>query len=367
MKTHSINKIITIISLGLFSTFSYAQTDTKLIVQADVYSEALSIDSFTDNWRGSPLKKGDTAFAQGKIELRQEQDAFQYGIVWQYDYLLHFTPDTARLYYQVQNKLPLTPNAQYDLLIKANHIESVGFRFGYTFELNQDWQLNTGLNILKGRKLLQGDLTGFGQTNSAQNTQDLLNTVDNLQANIDYNYSKPALKEGTLGWNPDAPTGYGVSIDMMLTGLITPELKFIFAMNNLYGRMRWDDVPNTRYDANYELNRLPHFNVTGQLSQGKKLTQKLPYRIDSSLTYQPNQSPWSASASLYANELMQLWQVSAYRDFAEYKVGLHAEPQTETFGLSVGKKNFGIQYMTDDLNTNHAKRMSLGLYGLYQW
>ena len=356
-----------VIALGSLSNVSHAQKETTLIMQADVYSQPLSINSFTDNWQGSPLKNGDTAFAQGKMELRQEQDSFQYGIVWQYDYLLHFTPDTAKLYYQIQNELPLTPNSKYDLLIKANHIESQGFRFGYTFELNQNWQLNTGLNILKGRELLEGDLSGFGQTNNAQNTQELLNTVNNLQANIDYNYSKPALKEETLGWNPKAPIGYGVSVDMMLKGLITPELKFIFAMNNLYGQMRWNKVPNTRYDLNYELNRLPHFDVTGQLSQKSSLTQKLPYRIDSSLTYQPNQSPWSASASVYANELIDLWQVSGYRDISGYKLGLHAEPQTQTFGISVGKKNFGIQYMTDALNTNHAKRMSLGLYGLYQW
>ena len=356
-----------IIILCSLSNISYAQSDTTFIMQADVYSEPLSIHSFTSNWRGTPLKAGDKAFAQGKMELRQEQNAFQYGIVWQYDYLLHFTPDTAKLYYQIQNDLPLTPNSKYDLLIKANHIESEGFRFGYTFELNPNWQLNAGINILKGRKLLQGDFSGFGQTNSSQNSKDLLNTVNNLQANIDYNYSNPALKEKTLGWDPDAPTGYGASIDMMLTGLITPELKFIFAMNNLYGQMWWEKVPNTRYDLNYELNRLPHFDVTGQLSEKSNFTQKLPYRIDSSLTYQPNQSPWSASASVYANELMELWELSGYRDVSGYKLGLHTEPQTHTFGVSIAKKNFGIQYMTDDLNTNHAKRMSLGLYGLYQW
>lgn len=367
MKIRLINNIGTIIGLGLLSNLSYAQTDTTFIVQADVYSQPLSIRSFTDNWRGSSLKDGDTTFAQGKMELRQEQDAFQYGIVWQYDYLLHFTPDTAKLYYQIQNNLPLTPDSKYNLLIKANHIESQGFRFGYTFEVNPDWKLNAGFNILKGRKLLQGNFSGFGQTNSTQNTQDLLNTVNHLQANIDYNYSNPALKEKTLGWNPDEPTGYGASVDLMLTGLITPELKFIFAMNNLYGRMWWSDVPNTRYDLNYELNRLPHFNVTGQLSQKSSFTQKLPYRIDSSLTYQPNQSPWSARASVYSNELIELWKLSVYRNYSGYQIGLHAEPQTQTFGTSIGKKNFGIQYMTDDLNTNHAHRMSLGLYGLYQW
>ncbi len=345
----------------------HAEDSTSLLVQADVYSEPLSIHSFTNNWQGSPLKNGDTAFAQGKIELRQQQDSFQYGLVWQYDYLLNFTPDTAKLYYQVKNNLPLTPNSNYDLWIKATHIESQGFRFGYTFDLNPKWQFNTGINILKGVQLLQGDFSGFGQTNSTQDTNNLLNSVNNLQAGINYDYSKPVLKEQTLGWDPNAPTGYGLSIDMNLTGLITPELKFVFAVNNLYGQMWWKNVPNTSYSLDYELNRLPHFDVTGQLSTKSSFEQKLPYRIDSSLTYQPNQLPWSASIAVYGNQLIDLWQLSAYRDIASCKLGIHIEPQTHSYGLSIGQKNFGLQYMTDNLNTNHAQRMSLGLYGLYRW
>jgi len=347
--------------------YCWATETTQLISQADVYSEPLPIKSFTDNWRGSALKDGDIAFAQGKIELRQQHGAFQYGLVWQYDYLIRFTPDTAKLYYQIKNNLPLSKTADYNLWIKANHIESKGFRLGYSYAISPDWEMNSGINLLRGMQLLQGNFSGFGQTNSLQDADHPLNSVDQLQAGIDYNYSKPILKEQTLGWYPGAPSGYGVSLDFTLHGRITPALKFDLAINNLYGRMWWKDVPNSRYSLDYQLDRLPQFNVDGQLAKKSSYAQTLPYSLDSALTFQPVAQPWSASISVYGNQLIDLWQLSSYRDVLGYKVGVHAEPQTHSYGLSLEQQYFGLKYMTDTLNTNHARRMSLGMYGKYRW
>jgi hypothetical protein len=161
-----ITTFIAIILIGT-TTYCFAKTETSLNVDANLYSEPLPIHAFTDNWRGAPLESGKTAFAQGKMELKQQQATLQYSLVWRYDYLLHFTPDTAKLYYQIQNELPLDSNAQYNLLIKASFLESQGFRFGKVLELNPDWQFTSGVTLLRGQHFLQGDFSGLGQTNNS--------------------------------------------------------------------------------------------------------------------------------------------------------------------------------------------------------
>ncbi|MDE2421034.1 MAG: hypothetical protein KGO49_07635 [Gammaproteobacteria bacterium] len=361
---HPISKFIPILLIGTTSS-CFAETEISFNVDADLYSAPLPIHTFTDHWRGAPLENGKTAFAQGKMELKQQQDTLQYSLVWRYDYLLHFTPDTAKLYYQIQNNLPLDTASQYDLLIKASFLESQGFRFGKIWELNPNWHLNAGFTILRGQHFLQGDFSGDGQTNT-NNAQQALNNVNYLQAGINYYYDKPVLKEKTLGWNPANPTGYGAALDVALSGLITPEIKLDLSVENI-GKMWWQKAPNTTYSMTYNINTLPHFNIDGQLSDDRSFTQPLPYQFNGALAYQPIQQPWSTSLSVNGNQLIQLWQLNTYHDFWNQKFGFHIEPQTKTYGLSIGNKNYGLRYMTDDLNTNKAHRLSLSLYGIYQW
>jgi hypothetical protein len=359
--------IITFVPILLLGTtnFCFANTETSHSVDVNLYSEPLPIHAFTDNWRGAPLESGTTAFAQGKMELNQQQDTLQYGLIWRYDYLLHFTSDTAKLYYQVQNKLPLDPQSKYNLLIKASFLESQGFRFGKAWELNPDWHVTTGITLLRGQHFLQGNFSGFGQTNNS-NAQQALDNVNNLQAGINYYYDKPVLKEKTLGWDPESPTGYGAAFDMALSGTITPDIKLDLSIENI-GKMWWQKTPNTTYAMTYDINTLPHFNINGQLSNNRSFTQSLPFQFNSTLTYQPVLQPWSTSISIYGNQFIKLMQFNAYHDLWTTKIGLHIEPQSKSLGLSIGGKNYGISYMTDHLNTNQAHRESLNLYGLYQW
>lgn len=363
MKLHVYRGIL----LLALSSVSIAQatTLTRFTAQADVYSEPLSIDAFTDDWNDPKLRKGDAAFAQGKIELMQQINNMQYSMFWSYDYLLKFSPDTARLYYQIQNDLPLDQNQHYDLFINAQHIETLGWRLGRKWQLNDAVQLTTGLSLLQGRHFLQGKFMGDGRTLSTQ--PNMLDGVDRIRAGLNYYYDKPALREEELGWAPGTPQGYGTALDMALQAKLTDSILLDVSIQNLWGSMWWDNAPNTSYTLDYELNRLPHFDIKGQLNRDKTYKQHLPYRMDANLAYQPLNQPWSTSISLLQNKTSTLSQLNAYYDYAGQTFGIHAEPQSHAFGLSFKNKYAGLRYMTDSLNTNQAQRYSLYLYGLYQW
>lgn len=88
-----------------FLLCSHTHANQPIIFQltADVYSEPIPIDAFTDDWVYPYLKQGEAAFAQGKMELIQAHQKQTYRIFWQYDYWLTFTSDAAKLYYQYAN------------------------------------------------------------------------------------------------------------------------------------------------------------------------------------------------------------------------------------------------------------------------
>ena len=353
-----------LITFGLIQTVA-AVEKTSYQFQADLYSEPLPIKSFIDDWEHPNLKAGKVAFAQGHMELRHQHEQLQYGMVWNYDYLLKFTPDTARLYYQIQNDLPLDSNKNYDLSINAQHIETVGFRLGKVWQYNPDWQFTTGISLLQGRHFLVGDIAGQGVTGAA--AQKMIDQVRSVQANINYYYDKPALHEDELGWQPKAPNGYGLALDIAIAGQLTHELRMDVNIRNALGYMWWDKVPNTKYQASYIPERLPSFDIQGQLKDSELLSQHIPYQFEANLAYQALEQPWVFSVSTLANQYKQLWQLNGVYQQPSYQLGLHVEPQTTSYGLSLQHKNIGFRYMADQLNTNQAKRLSTSLYAMYAW
>lgn len=354
----------------LLAVFGSLQTATaadqiSYHVRADLYSEPLPIQAFIDGWENPQLGTGKVAFAQGHMQIRHQHNQLQYGLVWNYDYLIKFTPDAARLYYQIENDLPLDTDKKYDLAIRAQHVETTGFRLGKVWQYNPDWQFTTGISVLQGRHFLVGEIIGQGIT--AGSAQKILDQVQNAQLGINYYYDKPALHEDELGWQPKAPTGYGLALDIGLAGQLNHELSIDMNIRNALAYMWWDKAPNTRYEASYMPARLPSFDIQGQLKDDEQLSQRIPYQLEATLAYQAINQPWIFSLSTLANQYTQLWQINTIYQQPIYQLGLHVEPQTRSYGLSLQHQNIGLRYMTDHLNTNQAKRLSSSIYLIHKW
>ena len=70
----------------LCPTWVYAEQSVRLSVNAELYSEPVSVHAFLDDWETSNLKKGKNAFASGKMKLETQKDNWTLGWVWSYDY-----------------------------------------------------------------------------------------------------------------------------------------------------------------------------------------------------------------------------------------------------------------------------------------
>lgn len=342
---------------------AFSQEAIQYHVYADLYSQPVSIHAFLNDWDSPNLKKGENAFAHGKMSLLTQKDNWSYGWVWSYDYQLHFSEDMARLYYQTQNEQQIDANTRYVLALEAQHVETLGARFAYDWQLNSQWNLVTGITALLGRHYVDGNFKAIGQT---IDMPELMDRVDWLNGYLDYSYDRPALKEDELGWDGQTNNGYGYALDFALTGKYQ-QWELYFSAEDILGFLYWEDAPYTRYMLSYDQNARPRMDLKGQLSTDQQYRQTLPYKLRAEVTYVAETQPWSVSISSFSNEYLTLAQLNSYWNQGTVKYGAHFEPQTHAYGISLQHHNWGLKYLTDDLKTNQAHRFQTYLYAQHRW
>lgn len=341
-----------------------AASNLQLNIRADVYSEPVSIQSFTDGWHQPLRPHSERAFAQGEITLGAEDHYYRYGLLWRYDYLLSFSPDMARLYHQYANQRTIEPDQQFDLQLDANHLEAYGVYVAKAWQVMPDWQLWTGVSLLKGQHIVEGQFFGLVASKSAVRNIDRIRSI---QSQISYVYDEPQLYEDELGWHPASPQGEGIGLNFAIEGAFSPAWSLKADVRDAWGMMYWRDMPRTAYRLQFDDQKNPPHDLLGQLSIDRHYQQRLPWRAHSQLIYQPVDHAWHADLQMTANRTGELWQAGLYRSTGANLVGLHVEPQTGALGLSLKNRNFSVFYLTDHLNTNQAHRISLMIQGSHTW
>ena len=250
-------------------------------IMATAHSPVQPITAFIGDW-DAPLNSGDHAYLQGRADLkvRPAGSLISYGLGWRYDYLMSFSEETAEVYWQYENKQPSSTSQSYPLFLDAKHNERFGANVGFTQLLNANWQLTTYASIWQGLHALEGKVSGNLTTRVLPDTEvnNIRDSVDKADAYVDYYYDKPALGEENLNWNPDKPSGYGYSLDLQLAGKLSDKTQVIISGYDVIGRMRWKDMPSTRYALDYDVNGRPLYTIEGQLDT-KDVTQTLPWRV----------------------------------------------------------------------------------------
>lgn len=347
------------------------QNQLTWLIDASAYSPNQSITSFVDDW-DEPLKSGDYAFAQGKfqVEVNPVNSSMQYGMGWRYDYLLEFNDATAQTYWRYKNNRLPEENQQYPLYLSVNHNERYGVSLGKNWQIHSNWQITPKVNLWQGHHVIYGNFYGNLSTlSSFAHINDIQNSINTADALLHYYYDKPALKEDKLGWQPKPPKGQGYSFDLQVAGRLPKDIYFSMNTYDLFGKMFWKDSPYTDYILNYDVNARPLYKLSGQLKK-ENMTQKLPWKIETHFEKQLTKK-WQIGINSQFNQFSQLHQLSA-----KYQTNIHhvpigliglMEPQTNSLGLAVQTPYGGIKWLTDDLNTNQAKRGNINIFWHYQW
>ncbi len=367
---------------------------------ASSYSPALSIHQFVDDWDGQ-LTKGDYAFAQGRTAIdfqpassstnesvKDSTNIFNkkgdslgyglgYGLAMRYDYLLKFNEPTADVYWRYKNKQMLDTDKGYPLTIDAKHNQRVGANMFITLPVADNWQIQPRLHLWKGSHAIDGRIMGklstLKQAQPITEDSKLHDNIDKADLSLNYHYDKPALKEEKLQWLPKKPDGYGYSFDLAIQGKLTDATYLRVEGYDLLGTMYWRDMPMTRYDFDYDVSGRPPYTLEGQLDT-EDYQQDLPWRVESQLTHRLTDD-WQLALSSQVNDVSHLHQLSAtYQtelpiNNQQQPIAISGivEPQTRSYGLAIDTEYAGLKWLTDDIDTNKAKRGDVQFYLGYQW
>lgn len=367
-------KKILILSIICISSVVYAdnvQRQIQLELNTSLYSPTQSIVSFTDDW-DKPLHSGDTAFAHGRVavNVQPKQQDWQYGVDFRYDYLLKFDQKTAEFYHHYKNKQKLQNGERYPVKIDANHNQRIGVHFGKQWQVQPNWQISTNANLWQGQKVVDGRIQGDVQTiANPLVVNKLTDQIHKANLAIDYFYDKPALKEAGLDWYPKKPDGHGYSFDIGVKGELGKNTKMAVNVYDIFGKMYWKKAPTTMYDFRYDIDRpngQNEYDLLGKLDNQDKI-QDLTWYATSQIEHQINQN-WKIGLHSEFNQYHDLHKIAvSYKPNLPLQITGLVEPKTRAVGLAVRSKNFGVQWLTDNLNTNKAKRANLALSAHYAW
>ena len=351
---------ITLLAL-CYPISSYAAETYQFNLTIDAYSAPVSIHAFTSDWHDD-LKSGDSAFLHGLAEISTENEQRKISLLWRYDYLLDFNEQTALLYHTYANDNKPAANSSYPLAIAARYSESYGVQWLQKFHFRPNIELGVGISLLKGYKITDGQLNGQSIFKQAG-----FDVKDIQQANLDVNYyyDEPHLHEDQLDWHPRNPSALGFSVNTLVKWQISPQFVLNAQINDLYGRLYWQDIPTTQYNVSCQCSTFQH-NIEGQLAISPKYTQHLSPRGNIQLVYTSPQN-WLTELHTTTDKQMTLVQGAWGYQHPIWQSLMLIEPQTRAFGVELRHPNWHLRWLTDDLNTNKARRMGLSLGVNQQW
>ncbi|WP_027858773.1 hypothetical protein [Marinobacterium jannaschii] len=323
-------------------------------MESENYSDAFTIKGLLNELSG-PLKNGENAFSFSKLESGIRYNQFELALFIRNDYFAAFAPDTARLFYQGENNLPVDANSHYDIHLRLNNIQGKGIGFGYQLSPTNNFSLKPRLNILKATELTDGTITGSVDTDSSGSYSS--------QFGVNYAYSEDKLFERNVGSKPD---GLGASIDLDAEWKTSDRLTLSLKVKDLFGRIRWNDAPATIASANTNNVALDSegYIDTSPVLSGREInldhTQKIPtrYYLTASTPLRDNldlEGELFHIANLNFPRLHLKWQQGNY----QLKTSL--DTKAKALGISIGNRYCGAGIMSDSIDPDKAHSFNLNL------
>jgi len=264
--------------------------ESYINMEGFVYSSAVPYKAFVGDWE-SDFQAGNSALGYSWLEAGVHDGRWGIAIVQQQYAQMHFSDDTAELYYRTENKLPITPNRIYDIDLTMNSFSSEGVRLFHRSQPFQSLTLQIGANILKGSELQQGRING-SVTSSSDRDYDF----DNIQ--LDYYYSEDKLFDRNIA----PPKGDGLAFDLAAHWKINSNNQFSLNLRNLAGFIKWKKSP-------YTIGTIESDNKT--------------YDNDGNVTVSPTLNGWNLSEN-HRQQLPLLWQAELLHHYNSQS-RLHAQ------------------------------------------
>ena len=330
------------------------KTLSGVYMQADSlsFSEPVPVRGYFNDWQ-PPFHGGERGLTYNYAEAGIIEGNWALGVVARYDEYLHFSPDTAELYYRTANHLPLQQGRRYAVDLRAQHFAANGLRLGFNFPLRPSLSIGLGLSYLQGTQLTDGTLRGVA---------DAINAKDyNYNLAVDYRYSEDHLFKRPV----NTPTGRGYSLDLSLDWL-TERLAAHLRVTDLLGRLYWHNAPYTTATATsdtktYGPDGYLIINPTLSGYEGNSsFAQRLPTRahlnVRGTVTYTVD-----VVADIYYTELKTFTPIGVSYRYNKVRTELQYDWQSGAVTLGYRAAHFKASVTSDRINWRSARTLGLGL------
>lgn len=337
------------------SSFVYAEGEVFSFIDSYSYSEPTSIHSFIHDFEGK-FEGGEYAFTESRAELGARYGAFSISYLLRYDHFYEFDNDTARGYYEVENKLPQAAGDRYNIDLDVNHIRANGIKAAFDFSPLDKLSVNVALSYLKANRILDGHAKGY------------LNVVDedSYEGNVDLTLVGD--EDKLLDFPTKSSEGKGVAVDIELAYPLSAEWLLALKVTDAFSKIKWDD---SLYSQMHLTSAVREFDADGKLVTGPFLsgmqklqghTQKLPVKYRAQVTYMLSDHQSIHFKSYLTQYFAHNTLVYDFQLTDNQSVGISYTLETKAVGVSYRAKYFDFKLAADsfDYTKAHALHLSLG-------
>lgn len=225
-------RVIGLTSLLLCGVLSAADVRPFMQLDSFSHSEPVAIDALFHEWHDS-FHGGGVVLTRTRGEAGVEAGPWRLGVIQRLDYQVAMSRDTAEFIYLTNNHKELEQGRRYRLSAEVHHLYSSGLALAYRGEFNDSLSFELSGELLEGRKLTSGSISGYAHALQA-NDYDFAFVVD-------YAYSR----DGLFGRQASAPSGQGYSLGFSLNYEPQDRLAFGLDVDDVYGQVDWRDAPYT--------------------------------------------------------------------------------------------------------------------------
>lgn len=347
-----LKKTLLLLCLG-FNAYADFTEDWQIYTQAShlSYSEASAVyQMYRAHWHDYPSSKGNQAFTRNRFILGAKKDWFSIDYVRRNDVVVHFSPDSAKIfYYQGQDK-PLPNGQQFDVYFNAQQLSAEAARFGLHSPKWLGMEAGIYINYLWGNKFQEGEING----NVSQDSKHDYNAL----GQIDYRYSRDLILHHEL----PGPTGQGYALDMYLRWQYQ-NWRAKLLIEDIKQRMHWSNTGHIQGEIktknqSYNEAGFAHYDAlfSGYRGVDSYTAKALPSYYQAELSYQwqafsPSVKVWSYNKKTFP-QIGSGYQHSSH--YYQFLYECNSEKVTFSYQWQAPKWQLGMLFGSSDINPKYA-------------
>lgn len=311
------------------------------------YSETAPIKQIAfDDFIGPRFYGGKDSFTTNRWEAGVGFANMHVAAIARYDYQVRYSEDSAELIYADKNDKTLEDGRDYRLNLEVLHARTRGIKWGYTFDVVDEWHAGFAVSYLETRSYLDGFIRG----NLSVNNNNYSGMFE-----LDQVYSQDKLLDRLV----TAEQGRGYALDLYARWQISAALLMELQGLDVLHRLKFDKAPFTRASAstnNVSLDAEGRIDVKPTLSgqEGfRSHTLQLPSQFQFDIEYALGAADFLLS--LYRYDNLNFPSVGfKLTPIIGQELSLHHHFTENALSFDLGGENWRISLLSNRLEIHKA-------------